>query len=685
MSRRLAFLAALLLFSAQVSSFYLPGIAPVDYRVGQPVEVLANKLSSPRSKLPYHYYSLPFCPVADGADKSARGRRVNLGQMLVGERALPTSFDVRMLQPAKCSVMCSVQLSEVSRRQFKDLRTRIRQDYSVRLNADNMPLITRGHTRSGLPAFRFGYKLGFMRRKPVNASSTIRQRILPDVFINNHLRLTVLYNSPVRRNSRLQAAAAAAREAAGIEPEPESYRVVGFEVQTMSVANLDGVSSSEGGRSCPAGLERLVAPRKPGTPLPTPQRISRNETVVFSYSVAFKESDQIWATRWDPLLTPNAQLKQIQWFSIVNSLMIGLFLTGLVGAVLLRTVLRDFGRYKQLDDALGEDESEEATGWKLVHGDVFRSPSYAPLLAICVGSGAQVLVMAFCTQILALLGFLSPANRGGLLSALISLFVMASTVAGFVTSRVYMFMETSTPRRAVTGGAAVLFPGLSFGIFFLLNILVSFTGSSGSVGFGTLLLLLFMWFGISLPLVYIGAFIGYRQKAVDHPVRTNQIPRTVPPMSYYSRPSFYVLPAGVLPFGTVFMELVFLLNALNQGSVYYLYGALISVFAILVVTCAELSIVFTYLTLSAESWRWQWPAFLTTASSGVYVFLYAMYYLFSQPPFLEGGEGAPLMSWVLYASYMMLVSGAFSLMCGSVGYAASQLFVRKIYDQIRVD
>lgn len=686
MTRRLAVLAALALGVAHAAAFYLPGIAPVDYRVGQPVEVLANKLASPRSKLPFDYYSLPFCPVADGAPP--RGRRVNLGQMLVGERALPTAFDIRMLTPVKCAVMCNVALSEVTRRQLRGLRARIRQDYSVRLNADNMPLVTRGHTRSGMPAFRFGYKLGYVRPSSQGTMTRGGGKALPQVFINNHLLLTVLYNSPVlsRRKSRLQAAAAAAREAAGVEPLPEAYRVVGFEVQAMSVAAEDGGAAEDDGRRCSASLEAaIVRGRRARTVLPQPQRVAENETVVFSYTVAFKESDLLWATRWDPLLVPNAQLKRIQWFSIVNSLMIGLFLTGLVGAVMLRTVLRDFSHYKQLDEAIGDDQSEEATGWKLVHGDVFRAPPCAPLLAICVGSGAQVFVMAFCTQVLALLGFLSPANRGGLLSALLTLFVMASTVAGFVTSRVYLSMETSTPRRTVTGGAAILFPGICFAVFFLLNIAVSFTGSSGSVGFGTLILLWFMWFGISLPLVFVGAFIAYRQKRTEHPVRTNQIPRSIPCMAYHSKPEFYALPAGVLPFGTVFMELVFLLNAVNQGSVYYLYGALISVFAILLVTCAELSIVFTYLTLSAENWKWQWPSFMTTASSGVYVFLYAMYYLFSQPSFLEGGERAPLMSWVLYTSYMMLVSGAFSLMCGCVGYFASQGFVRKLYNQVRVD
>ena len=36
-----------------------------------------------------------------------------------------------------------------------------------------------------------------------------------------------------------------------------------------------------------------------------------------------------------------------------------------------------------------------------------------------------------------------------------------------------------------------------------------------------------MWFGISLPLVFLGYYFGYRKQPYEHPVRTNQIPRQV--------------------------------------------------------------------------------------------------------------------------------------------------------------
>jgi len=43
----------------------------------------------------------------------------------------------------------------------------------------------------------------------------------------------------------------------------------------------------------------------------------------------------------------------------------------MVAMIMLRTPYRDISGYSQLDI---EEEAQEETGWKLVHGDVFRPP-----------------------------------------------------------------------------------------------------------------------------------------------------------------------------------------------------------------------------------------------------------------------------------------------------------------------
>ena len=60
---------------------------------------------------------------------------------------------------------------------------------------------------------------------------------------------------------------------------------------------------------------------------------------------------------------------------------------------------------------------EEETGWKYIHGDVFRFPPQKSLFSACVGTGTQILVMAMAIFMLSLIGLFYPYNRGSLLSA----------------------------------------------------------------------------------------------------------------------------------------------------------------------------------------------------------------------------------------------------------------------------
>lgn len=62
--------------------------------------------------------------------------------------------------------------------------------------------------------------------------------------------------------------------------------------------------------------------------------------------------------------------------------------------IMIRTLRRDIARYNTDDNI--EDTLEE-TGWKLVHGDVFRPPKNTRLFSAVIGSGIQIFFMALIT------------------------------------------------------------------------------------------------------------------------------------------------------------------------------------------------------------------------------------------------------------------------------------------------
>lgn len=51
-------------------------------------------------------------------------------------------------------------------------------------------------------------------------------------------------------------------------------------------------------------------------------------------------------------------------------------------------------------------------------------------------------------------------------------------------------------------------------------------------------------------------------QGIEHPVRTNQIPRQIPEQSFYTKPFPGIVMGGILPFGCIFIQLFFILNSI---------------------------------------------------------------------------------------------------------------------------
>lgn len=249
--------------------------------------------------------------------------------------------------------------------------------------------------------------------------------------------------------------------------------------------------------------------------LRTPMYLSKNKDgqlkVYWTYSVEwFEDNQREWRTRWDIYFEAGSGSDEVHWFSIINALVIVLFLSGMVGMILMRSLHRDISRYNRVPTEEERAEEREESGWKLVHADVFRPPSKNPMLfCVMLGTGSQLLGMALVTLFFAAVGVLRPSNRGKLIIALLVCFVLLGMLAGFVSARTYkMFKGKRWQLCTVLTG--VLFPGILFALFFFLNLFVWGAGSDAAVPFGSILLVFFLWTFISVPLVFAGAFFGFR-------------------------------------------------------------------------------------------------------------------------------------------------------------------------------
>lgn len=217
-----------------------------------------------------------------------------------------------------------------------------------------------------------------------------------------------------------------------------------------------------------------------------------------------------------------------------------------------------------------------------------------------------------------------------------------------------------------------------FTVVFVLNFFVWGEKSSSAIPFRTFFALILLWFGVSTPLVFLGAYFGYKKDPLSVPVRVNRIPRQVPEQPLFMHPVITALVGGVLPFGAVFIELFFIMSALWLHHIYYVFGFLSLVILILIATCAEISIVLCYFQLCNEDYHWWWRSYLTAGSSALYLMLYSVLY------YVTKLEIVRFTSALIYFGYMAIISFLFFLLTGTIGFLACLFFVRTIYGSIKV-
>ncbi|CAN8275530.1 unnamed protein product [Cochlearia groenlandica] len=657
MDRFLILTVTILYYAIQPSlSFYLPGSYPHNYEIGDYLNVKVNSLTSIETEMPFSYYSLPFCKPSEGIKDSAE----NLGELLMGDRIENSPYRFKMFRNESEIFLC--QTDKLSSDSFKLLKKRIDEMYQVNPLLDN------------LPAIRYTKKDGYLLRW---TGYPVGIKVQDVYYVFNHLKFKVLVHKYEEANvARVMGTGDAAEAVIPVvgkkkDSDVPGYMVVGFEVVPCSFShNGDSTSKLK-------MYERYNTPIKCDS-TSVSMSVKEGQSIVYSYEVSFEESDIKWPSRWDAYLKMEGS--KVHWFSILNSLMVITFLAGIVLVIFLRTVRRDLTRYEELDKEAQAQMNEELSGWKLVVGDVFRAPSNSSLLCVMVGDGVQILGMAVVTILFAALGFMSPASRGTLITGMLFFYMILGIAAGYVSVRLWRTIGCGDHRgwMSVAWKAACFFPGIAFLILTTLNFLLWGSHSTGAIPFSLFVILILLWFCISVPLTLIGGYFGAKAPHIEFPVRTNQIPREIPAQKY---PSWLlVLGAGTLPFGTLFIELFFIMSSIWMGRVYYVFGFLLVVMILLVVVCAEVSLVLTYMHLCVEDYKWWWKSFFASGSVAIYIFIYSINYLVFDLKSLSGPVSA-----TLYLGYSLFMVLAIMLATGTVGFLSSFWFVHYLFSSVKLD
>jgi len=656
-----------MLFLSTANAFYMPGVRPESFKDGAEVPLKVNSMTSIRTQIPKNYYRLKFCEPEDGPKMASE----NLGEFLTGNKIQNSPYTINMKQDVYCNLICQSELTKLDSLNFK---SHIKYGYNNNWIIDNLPSASIGFNDDGKQKKHYagGFPIGYFFDKNTQVQQTRKQkraakkeRTNLDAFIYNHVNIILDYH----------------------EPEPGlGYRVVGFSVVPISVKHEFTGGYKWDGKSTDGLTKELSTCSKTkhmsSTAKPEPQLVAENEKILFTYDVIWQESDIAWTSRWDVYLSENSQVpSQVHWYSISNSIMVVIFLSLLVMSILLRNLRKDIAGYNSAEALTDEEKEEDAdeSGWKLVHADVFRPPQNFPMLyCVIIGSGAQIAVATGATIVLSFAGFVNPSRRGSLMLAVLIIYMICGCLAGYLSSRLYKAFR-GRQWQLCTVITATAFPGVCFAVFLFFNIILSFMRSSGAVPFLDVLILAAMWCCVSIPLVFIGAYFGYKRDTIEYPTVTSTIARAIPPSNTYLNPKLNIVMAGLIPFIAAYVELFFIMTSLWMDQYYYVFGFTLIVYAILLITCVEITILMVYYQLCMENHRWWWVAVGCSGSVSIYLFLYSIVWFHS----LHSSN--IFMTYLLYFGYMFLISLAMFLATGMVGAVSSFWFIRKIFGSIKVD
>jgi len=402
--------------------------------------------------------------------------------------------------------------------------------------------------------------------------------------------------------------------------------------------------------------------------------------VEFTYSVTWEKTDISFRDRFDRYLDSSALEIKIHTLAVINSFVIAFLLIAIVITILYKTLKTDSKATDDIELGLLEFDTDfgDDYGWKLVHGDIFRRPPHCAILSTLLGSGIQLIILAFIIIIYTMLRDLY-LEQATILSSIIFIYAITSMIGGYYSGS---FFAKYGGRSWIKNMflTSCLFPFIIGGVTLIINFIAIYYQSSRAIPFGSMMTIFAIWLFVIFPLTLFGTIIGRNFAGnPNNPCRVNLIPRPIPERPFYYRPLTLILLSGILPFASILIEIFFLYSSFWAYKIYSVYGVMLIILLILCILTACVSIISTFLLLNAEDHRWPWTSFFSGASTVIYILLFSLYYFFKKTK-MHG-----LFQIVFYFGNTGIICLLLTSILGTIGYTASNWFVRKIYTNVKID
>ncbi|GMY38610.1 transmembrane 9 superfamily member 3 [Fagus crenata] len=129
--------------------------------------------------------------------------------------------------------------------------------------------------------------------------------------------------------------------------------------------------------------------------------------------------------------------------------------------------------------------------------------------------------------------------------------------------------------------------------------------ASPAAGYALVPTYVLIWTLVTSPLLVLGGIAGKKRKAeFQAPCRTTMYSREIPLLPWYRGTVSQMAMAGFLPFCAIYIQLYYIFASVWGHRIYTIYSILFTVFIILLIVTAFITVALTYSQLAAEEHEW---------------------------------------------------------------------------------
>ena len=609
------------------------------FEQGDKINLISGTINSFKTQIPYDLYYLDIC-----APEDVFLIPTNLGERLLSGKSYQTGYELNINENKICKILCKKKISKTA---FKRINKLIKKEYFINYFLDFLPgglSQTYFNISTKKIKYNTGIPIGFVKNGKT--------------YINNYYKISVQLNkvnitiTPNKTDKDQDEDEIQKINITG-------YDIIGFDIEPYSIKMNDTTKCR---------INQVINSQKEYEH----QIFDIKEEIIFRYDTFFYYTDTIYEERFDKYFYGD---KYIHTFSAYISGIIIFILIILLLYIYFRSIKSEIEI--QNEKVSSEDVINEY-GWRNIAFDVFRRPYRSDVLAALLGTGMQLLIMVLYSLLFVSLGIIRPKSGGSYFTLLVMVYIFLSLLSGYFSARFYKNVHGLNWLK-VCVITALLFPSIFFILISFTNFLYWVEDSTTYVQFKNFFTLISLWLVGTVPLIFLGTMIGLTQKRTQFPCEVNPVPGIITKSNYpwYLRIRYGWCLTGFPPFFAVFVELFYIMDSMWKQDFYALSKYLLISILILIITSSLIGILFTYFNLCKGDYRWWWKSFITSASPGIYIIIFSIFYLFKL-------KFTQITSIIIYLNFMIIFSIIISLICGASGLYITTIFLTNIYSKIKL-